>query len=145
MKEVKKESLRWFLQSEDDLRFVEWVKKEGIFFDKGCFVAQQSGEKALKSCLFARGERRVIGHSLFEMVARLSQMDDEFQAIADEAKRLDRFYIPTRYPNGLPGGSPFQIYTARDLAEAHEDTKKIVDLTRRYLERQQVLGGSPEI
>jgi HEPN domain-containing protein len=141
MKEAKKESLRWFLQSEDDFSFVEWVKKEGVFFDKGCFIAQQAGEKALKACLFARGERRVIGHSLFEMVARLSEVEPQFEFIIDEARRLDRFYIPTRYPNGLPGGSPFQNFTARDLADAFEDTRKILNLCRKYLERQQVMGG----
>ena len=31
MEEVKKESFRWFLQAEDDFRFVEWVKEEGFF------------------------------------------------------------------------------------------------------------------
>jgi HEPN domain-containing protein len=48
--------------------------------------------------------------------------------------------IPTRYPNGLPGGSPFQIYTARDLAEASDDAKRILDLCRAFLEKQQVLA-----
>jgi HEPN domain-containing protein len=136
MKEAKKESLRWFMQAEDDFRFVEWVRRESVFFDKGCFIAQQSGEKALKACLYAIGERRVIGHSLFEMVDRLAKLAAEFQAITDEAKRLDRFYIPARYPNGLPGGSPFQIFGAADLSEAFDDLKKILDLCRNYLERQ---------
>jgi hypothetical protein len=36
MKQTFREAKRWFLQAEDDLRFVEWVKKEGLFFDKGC-------------------------------------------------------------------------------------------------------------
>jgi HEPN domain-containing protein len=53
MKAPEKESARWFLQAEDDLRFVEWLWKEGIFFDKGCFMSQQAGEKALKACLYA--------------------------------------------------------------------------------------------
>jgi len=87
MKEAKKEALRWFLQSEDDFRFVEWVKEESVFYDKGCFIAQQSGEKALKACLYARGERYVLGHSLFEMVGRLCQTEVEFKTISDEAKR----------------------------------------------------------
>ena len=82
----------------------------------------------------------MIGHSLFEMVARLSEIEPQFQVIVDEARRLDRFYIPTRYPNGLPGGSPFQNFTARDLADASEDTRKILDLCRKHLERQQVIG-----
>ncbi|MGA7875596.1 MAG: HEPN domain-containing protein [Desulfoferrobacter sp.] len=139
MKEAKKEALRWFLQSEDDFRFVEWVKEESVFYDKGCFIAQQSGEKALKACLYARGERYVLGHSLFEMVGRLCQTESEFKTISDEAKRLDRFYIPTRYPNGLPGGSPFQFFTVADLADAFDDLKKILDICRSYLEGLQVL------
>jgi HEPN domain-containing protein len=138
MRESKKEALRWFLQAEDDFRFVEWVKNESIFFDKGCFIAQQSGEKALKACIYATGERRVVGHSLFEMADRLSRIDAEFQTIMDEARSLDRFYIPTRYPNGLPGGSPFQIFIAKDLADAFRDLKKILDLCRRYLEMRQI-------
>jgi HEPN domain-containing protein len=139
MKEANKEARRWFLQAEDDFRFVEWVKNQSIFFDKGCFIAQQSGEKALKACLYAHGARHVFGHSLFEMAQRLSQVADEFQSIMDEARRLDRFYIPTRYPNGLPGGSPFQIYRAEDLGGAYADVQKIIDICRGYLEKHEAL------
>ncbi len=138
MKDATGEALRWFLQAEDDFRFVQWVSKEQIFFDKGCFIAQQSGEKGLKACLYARGERRVIGHSLFELIQKLSQNEADFHSIVDEARRLDRFYIPTRYPNGLPGGSPFQIFTARDLSQACEDLKTILSLCRKHLEIWQV-------
>jgi HEPN domain-containing protein len=55
---TKGEAIRWFLQGEDDQQFVEWVWKENKFFDKGCFIAQQAGEKFLKACLYARGERQ---------------------------------------------------------------------------------------
>jgi HEPN domain-containing protein len=58
MKESKKEAIRWFLQAENDFQFVGWVRKEKAFFDKKCFIAQQAGEKALKACLFAQGERK---------------------------------------------------------------------------------------
>ncbi len=44
MKESEKEASRWFLQAENDFQFVKWVHKERIFFDKGCFIAQQAGE-----------------------------------------------------------------------------------------------------
>jgi len=43
MKEAKKESMRWLLQAKDDYKFVGWVMREGVFFDKGCFIAQQAG------------------------------------------------------------------------------------------------------
>ncbi len=134
MKEPNKDAQRWFRQCEDDYRFVKFLKKEGDFFDKGCFMAQQAGEKALKSCLYATGKRRVIGHSLYEMTEELSKQDNRFRNIVSESKRLDRFYIPTRYPNGIPGGSPFQVYDKEDLNKAFEDLKKIVEICRQFLE-----------
>jgi HEPN domain-containing protein len=37
---------------------------------------------------------------------------------AELARVLDKYYIPTRYPNGLPGGIPSQAYTADDARQA---------------------------
>ena len=136
MKNTLKEALRWFLQAKDDWLFVQWIHREGVFFDKGCFIAQQAGEKALKACLYGMGERCVLGHSLFELMERLKEVDPSFGEIADAARRLDRFYIPTRYPNGLPGGSPFQAFTAEDLRQALLDAGSILDLCARFLKRQ---------
>ena len=133
MKASSKEALRWFLQSVDDYQFVKWVLKEDVFFDKGCFISQQAGEEALKACLYALGKRRVIGHSLYEMVDEISGHDRRFKEISSEAKRLDRFYIPTRYPNGIPGGSPFQVYDKNDLVHAYEDLDRIINLCRLFL------------
>lgn len=30
---------------------------------------------------------------------------------AEKASVLDKYYIPTRYPNGLPGGVPYEALT----------------------------------
>ena len=138
MKESENEAKRWFFQAENDFSFVKWVRKEGSFFDKGCFIAQQAGEKALKACLYACGERRIIGHSLFELTQALCAKDGCFHALINQAKRLDRFYIPTRYPNGLPGGCPFQVFTAEDISEACEDVKEVMDVCKRFLEKQKI-------
>jgi HEPN domain-containing protein len=139
MKAPKREAKRWLLQAEDDLQFVEWIQKEGLFCDKGCFMSQQAGEKALKACLYGLGRRHVLGHSLFEMVADLSKRDDDFVTIVNPARRLDRFYVAARYPNGLPGGSPFQVYSTDDLAEAYKDVKKVCQLCRKFLQKLKVL------
>lgn len=139
MNEPNREALRWFLQAEDDYRFVKWLSKEGDFFDKGCFCSQQAGEKALKACLYAAGRRRVLGHSLFEMAQELSQSIEQFQEIISVSKMLDRFYITTRCPNGIPGGSPFQVYDKNDLLTAVESLEKIMKTCREFLEQKQVL------
>lgn len=139
MKESEREAARWLAQAVDDFRFVQWIRKENRFFDKGCFIAQQSGEKALKACLYGSGRRRVIGHSLFEMVSELSKESNEFKSIVDPCRRLDRFYIPTRYPNGLPGGSPFQVYSEADLGSALEDVAKVLSVAEAYLKRKGIM------
>ena len=139
MKEALKEARRWLLQAEDDLRFVEWILKEGVFFDKGCFISQQAGEKVLKACLYANGKRLVLGHSLFEMATELSAIDKSFKTIINEAKRLDRFYIPARYPNGLPGGSPFQVYSEEEIKESETDLKKVFQISKQFLKMYGLL------
>lgn len=139
MKEASKEATRWFLQAEDDLKFVSWIRSEGVFFDKGCFLSQQAGEKVLKACLYATGKRFVIGHSLMQLILELEKKDNMFRGLMSEAKRLDRFYIPTRYPNGLPGGSPFQMYSADDLAEACDDLKKVFEISEIFLKRHGIV------
>ena len=138
MKKTSNEARRWLLQAKDDLKFVNWIRKEGVFFDKGCFISQQAGEKILKACLYATGKRLVIGHSLMEMALDLEKKDNTFREIRNQAKRLDRFYIPTRYPNGLPGGSPFQVYSSDDLAEACKDLKKVFEISKRFLKKQGI-------
>jgi len=54
------------------------------------------------------------------------------------AKRLDRFYIPTRYPNGLPGGTPYQVFSASDLSEALEDLTKVMETASDFLQKQGI-------
>ncbi len=77
-------------------------------------MAQQSGEKALKACLYAMGKRVVIGHSLFEFAQMLAEEDKEFLKIMNPAKRLDRYYIPTRYPMDCLGECRFR-YTLKRI------------------------------
>ncbi|MFZ5759484.1 MAG: HEPN domain-containing protein [Thermodesulfobacteriota bacterium] len=93
MTDLIRESLRWSAQAEDDYRFVCWVKKQGGFHDKTCFMAQQAGEKMLKACLYATGQRKIWGHSLAEMVLTRGEQHPLFRQIGQAAKRLDRYYI----------------------------------------------------
>ncbi len=133
-----REAKRWQAQAEDDHKFTQWILSEGVFFDKGCFLAQQAGEKTLKACLYAQGRRRVIGHSLLEMMNELIKVDSRFSELLSPAKRLDRFYIATRYPNGIPGGSPYQLFELDDLQRAVQDLKTIFAVTRCFLRNQDI-------
>jgi HEPN domain-containing protein len=44
----------------------------------------------------------------------------DVDGLAEEAALLDSFYIPTRYPNGLPDLTPGQIYGKEDAQQGIE-------------------------
>ena len=84
-----------------------------------CFLAQQAAEKALKAFLYAQGIEQVRGHSVEALSQRAAQFDDSLAPLPMQAAPLDQYYIPTRYPNGLPVGSiPAHCYASSDSARA---------------------------
>jgi len=48
--------------------------------------------------------------------------------ILEEARELDLHYIPSRYPNGLPGGYPHQFYGKETSEKALNGAAKIFEL-----------------
>ena len=60
----------------------------------------------------------VIGHSLVELLTPLAETHPVLATLREAAARLDQLYIPTRYPNGLPGGVPAEVFTEEQAAEA---------------------------
>lgn len=136
MKDPLLEAKRWYDQAWNDWEFVQWLSAEDKFYDKGCFILQQACEKILKACLYACGERIVIAHSTFELAERLLKFSPSFGAIIGVAKHLDRFYIPTRYPNGLPGGVPYKHFTKEDFDKAIADGTVVLDQCQKFLKEK---------
>ncbi|MBT3272032.1 MAG: HEPN domain-containing protein [Spirochaetales bacterium] len=129
MKEPKTEAKRWLSQAENDLEFAIVGLREK-FYAQVCFQCQQVSEKALKSIRYASGERIVYGHALVDLA---SEMDLPAQ-LKDELAVLDQYYIPTRYPNGLPGGVPYAVYTKRQADDAVKSASTVVKLAHEQIE-----------
>ncbi len=136
MRRPEEEAERWLAQARDDLRFAVWLLNEDRFFDKGCFIAQQAAEKAAKAGLYGQGARTVLGHSVLQLIDRLSSSFLDMAPLRDAARLLDRFYIPTRYPNGLPGGAPYDHFVRQDLEQAVAHAEKIVSAVIELLMRE---------
>lgn len=136
------EARRWWAQATDDRAFVRDMARQARYFDKACFVSQQAAEKAVKACLYAEGRREVLGHADLEFTRDLAQRNPSFKAVEAAAARLDRYYIPTRYPNALPGGTPSESYSAADLASALEDMEAVFAVVERFLRGREVLRES---
>lgn len=97
-----KESMRWFKQAEMDLKASKNSSKSGNY-EWGCFQAQQSAEKSLNSILYGRGFRKILTHSVFEIIWAVGKFKTGFEEFKRAAKVLDSVHIPTRYPNGIAG------------------------------------------
>ncbi len=111
------EAYRWWRQAEADFLSAKDSLKTK-HYEWACFQSQQSGEKALKAYLYKRGIRAIVTHSLRDLVKVAIRFNKGFSALMDAARYLDTFYIPTRYPNGLPGEStPGEFYTEEDAAK----------------------------
>lgn len=136
MKNQIGEAQRWFRQAEHDLKVAQKHLK-GKFFSDACFMAEQSSQKGLKAYLFFMGERFVLSHSVTKLASDCAKKDKEFEAIIDCGKMLDKYYIPTRYPDALAGPSaPFEVYTQSEAEEALKYATKILDLVGKKIAKK---------
>jgi HEPN domain-containing protein len=102
-------SADWLDQAQGDLAHARHVAEAG-FFDWACFSAQQAAEKAVKAALQRHGAD-VWGHSVVDLLNALAEVADVPPHLLDQALELDKAYIPTRYPDAHPSGSPRRRYT----------------------------------
>jgi HEPN domain-containing protein len=93
--------------------------------DWACFKAQQAAELFLKGFLRSIG-LTATGHSitkLLDLVERISVAPDDIRKCS---LKLDKVYIPTRYPDAYAWGSPVDYYT-------EDDAKETIDCAERIL------------
>ena len=111
------EAEHWLAQARSDLEFARVGLREG-FHAQACFQCQQAAEKALKALHYLGGARFVPGHALVALLEPLLVAYPVLAALQEGARRLDQLYIPTRYPNGLPGGVPAHVFSREQTTEA---------------------------
>jgi HEPN domain-containing protein len=90
-----------------------------------CFTSQQAAEKALKGALerFRAGRA---GHNLNELRQAVAAHLAVPLAIQEACARLNRLYIPTRYPDAFPSGAPIEQFFERDAREALTDAEEVI-------------------
>lgn len=114
---MSKASERWWQLAADDLRVAELVLREGIYH-QACFHAQQCVEKALKGVLVHSSDvAPPRTHSIADLLTRVPPgwFSDLREPLAET---MDQYYIPTRYPDALPGSFPEGLPGKEDAEEA---------------------------
>ncbi|MEN3044704.1 MAG: HEPN domain-containing protein [Candidatus Hydrothermales bacterium] len=133
----KEEALRWLKQGEYNLRVAESNLKEG-FYSASCFMSEQSAQMALKAYLIYKTGRYTILHSIKRLAEECLKYEKEFNKMIEYGKILDRYYIPTRYPDALaPPAIPAEIYTEKDATEALNFAKEILELVSQKIKEEK--------
>ena len=133
MNASRTEARRWFDQAQADLEVVRTLRSAG-HYAASCFHSQQAAEKALKAVLYSQGSRVVLGPSVRDLAQQCEPHEAAFVGVAGEAALLDQFYIPTRYPNGLPSPAvPSETYTETQAEAAQEATERVLGLMEAFL------------
>ncbi len=123
----------WFSQAKYDLKAAD-NSMSNENHEWACFQAHQSAEKALKAFLFLNRKRNVFTHSIKKLIEKCSEFSDQFLLIK-EARILDQYYIPTRYPNGLLDEIPHEFYEIEDAKICLNHARKIIKLVGNLLKK----------
>jgi HEPN domain-containing protein/predicted nucleotidyltransferase len=128
----------WLALAKRDLQHARHSLDMGDY-EWECFAAQQGAEKAVKAALLALGGEGW-GHSVTRLLADLTQRQPAAGDLLDAARRLDRHYIPTRYPNGFPAGAPKDYYTAEEARPLPMQAPLTGYAASRFVDREVVLA-----
>ena len=121
----------WMNQAERDLKVAEELMKDESF-EWSCFIAQQATEKAVKA-VFQKLNAVAWGHSIFDLMRALSMKVVVNERLLDCARNLDKYYVPTRYPNSFESGSPYEYFTRRDAEDAIVCSRRIIEFCKGIL------------
>ena len=113
------EPLRWLEFAREDLVLARAAIGEGIS-NQACFHAQQGVEKALKGFLRSKEKSVPRTHALVELLELCREIDSDFSGLEESCTTLDQYYIPTRYPDALPGVGAEGLPTEQDAGRAVE-------------------------
>jgi HEPN domain-containing protein len=121
----------WWRQAQRDLAHARHALEDKDF-EWSCFAAQQAAEKAIKA-VFQQLHQEAWGHVVHQLLEVLPDELGVSDGLVDRGRRLDRHYVPTRYPNGFAAGAPGDFYTAEDASLAIEDAEAIHEFCARHL------------
>jgi HEPN domain-containing protein len=120
-------------QAEGDLNHSQSDLERG-FYEWSCFSSQQAAEKAVKA-VFQKLGAEAWGHSVSDLLQELSKRHEVSRELIEGALELDKAYIPARYPNAHPSGSPRTRYIEEEARRLLIHAEKIIKFCKSLLSR----------
>lgn len=123
----------WLDEAKGDLEHAR-SDLQGGFYNWACFSSQQGAEKAVKA-VFQKMGAEAWGHSVADLLRELGKKYDISAELINHALELDKAYIPTRYPNAHPSGSPRTRYTMDEGRRLVEYAERIIEFCSSILSK----------
>lgn len=140
----REEYRRWMSQAEHTFASAARDLEAG---DHGwaCFKSEQAAQLAVKAFLRALGEV-AFGHSLTRLVSRLDELGVGVpEEIRRSGRRLESHYVPSRYPDVYPAGSPFEFYDEGRAREALAQARGSLDfVSERFRDAERARSEESE-
>ncbi len=75
------------------------------------------------------------GHSIQKLISEIPDkgVRSRMEKLLEEGATLDRYYIPTRYPNGLPDLTPGKVYFQKDSELCIHTAQRILQEAEKLL------------
>lgn len=122
----------WIYFAGEDLKSGEILMKEGLF-NKVCFLSQQCIEKSLKAFMITKIGDFKKTHKTIELLAGCSVEDKEFENFEEDCLKIDRYYLPTRYPDAIIGSLPEGLPSKENARDALDIAHKIFTFVKDRL------------
>ncbi len=123
---------QWLDKANEDLVVARLVLKEE-HTAHACFLSQQCVEKSLKAFLIAKTNDHPRTHKLVDLLGECQKHDLRFADFLSECIVIDQYYIPTRYPDAIPGTAPGGTPSDAEAEEAIVSAEKILQFIKRRL------------
>lgn len=123
---------QWLDRAREDYKVARLVTNEG-HPSHGCFLAQQGIEKALKAFLLDRANQYPRTHRLVDLLQLCVGHEPAFNQYLADCTMVDQYYIHTRYPDGVTGGSASGEPTAIEAQDAIVAAERILNFVSHQL------------
>lgn len=122
----------WLYSAGLDLKAANAALREDIA-NIACYHSHQTAEKAIKALLLRQSGSVPKMHNLGELLNKVISTQPEMKKLENKVRFLNQFYIPTRYPDALPGTLPEGLPSAETAGQAIEFAQEILDTVRPML------------
>jgi HEPN domain-containing protein len=122
----------WFGRAEEDFSFAQIGFREK-YFSHACFLSQQAVEKSLKAFLLLKGRNVPRIHKVVELANLCVEISANLEPLKNDLKLIDEFYIPTRYPDAVPGGLADALPGRDEARAALETASTILQIIRNLI------------